>query len=98
MDNSKSTSPWYKTPIIKSKILDIMDARYIYKDPYDELYTIEEKYNRRPDLFSYDRYGTSKWWWIFAHRNPNTLNDPINDFTSGTKIYVPKKSNIDNIR
>lgn len=87
-------SPWYKTNVVKGIFLDVLNKRHLYKDPFDEQYTIEPKYERRPDLLSYDRYGSTKWWWVFADRNPNTLIDPINDFTAGTTIYVPKSENI----
>ena len=87
----------YKTRIVKGTFLDILNKRTIIKDPFDEYYTIEQKFERRPDLFSYERYGSTKWWWVFADRNPNTIIDPINDFKAGTKIYVPKAENIKKI-
>jgi hypothetical protein len=31
---------------------------------------------------------------VFAQRNPNTLVDPINDFVTGKKIYLPGGNNI----
>lgn len=94
----KSTSPWYKTGIIGGKVLDVQTKRYLYKDPFDVEYIIETKYDRRPDLYSYDIYGTSKWWWIFAERNPNIIKDPINDFKAGVTIYVPSSENLDKMK
>lgn len=93
-----SKSPWYKTPVIQGKFLDIMKKRTIFKDPTDEEYTIEPKYNLRPDLFSYDRYGTAKYWWMFAMRNPDLIVDPINDFVSGKVIRVPSQENIERMK
>jgi len=87
-------SPWFKTPTVDKTILDLQVPRYIYEDPLDEVYVIEQKYDKRPDLFSYDRYGTSKYWWIFAQRNKNTIKDPVFDFTAGTTIRVPSADNI----
>ena len=49
----------------------------------------------RPDLCSYELYGTSKYWWIFAKRNPDIIEDPIRDFTVGTRIRIPSKASID---
>jgi hypothetical protein len=94
----KSSSPWSQTPILKNKILDIQTKRYIHKDDLDEEYTIPAKYEYRPDLLSYEKYGTAKWWWIFALRNPNEIIDPINDFVAGTVIRIPSKKNIDEMK
>lgn len=94
----KSNSPWSKTSILYGKILDIQNKRVLYKDPLDPEVKIPQQYNLRPDLYSYEVYGTSKYWWVFAHRNPDTIQDPINDFTTGTVIRVPQKSNLDKMR
>lgn len=51
---------------------------------------IKPKYNKRPDLLAFDMYGSARLWWVFAHYNRDTLNDPIMDFLSGTKIVAPK--------
>jgi hypothetical protein len=29
-------------------------------------------------------------WWVFSMRNPNIIQDPIFDLTSGIAIYLPK--------
>ena len=52
------------------------------------------QYDLRPDLFAADLYGDAHLWWVFAARNPNTLYDPLWDFTAGTPIYLPKKSTL----
>ena len=90
----KEISPWNRTSVIDDTILDIMKKRFIYKDPYDEDYTIPQKFNERPDLCSYEMYGTAKYWWIFAHRNSDIITDPIRGFTTGTVIKIPSKDNI----
>ena len=56
--------------------------------------TINGVYRYRPDLLSYDLYGDSRLWWVFAMRNPNTITDPIWDFKEGTTIFVPKKATL----
>ena len=53
-------------------------------------FVIESKHNKRPDLLAFEMYGSSRLWWVFAHYNRDTLNDPIMDFTSGTKIKAPR--------
>jgi hypothetical protein len=60
----------------------------------DFYYQIESHYTHRPDLLSYDLYGTPKLWWVFVQRNMNVLRDPIFDFVAGQKIFIPKKSNL----
>jgi Base plate wedge protein 53 len=52
---------------------------------------IEAKYNRRPDLLAYEVYGSSKLWWLFAAVNPDTLKDPMFDFTTGKEIVLLSK-------
>jgi|TARA_B110000459_G_C16536724_1_gene459866 hypothetical protein len=93
----KKNSPWSKTNIIDDTILDLITFRSIFPDPYDVIYTIPAKYDERPDLCSYEMYGTAKYWWIFAARNPNDLIDPIRDFSAGIKIFIPNKDNISNM-
>ncbi len=39
-------------------------------------------------------YGTAKYWWVFAHRNPDIIIDPIRGFSAGTIIKIPSKDNI----
>ena len=91
----KRHSPWSNTTILYNKILDIQTKRNIAKDPMDEEVVIPQHFDGRPDLFSYEKYGTAKYWWIFAARNPDTIQDPINDFKAGVTIRVPKKTNIE---
>ncbi len=93
----KEESPWNRTGIIDDTVLDIMKKRFIYKDPFDEYYTIPQKFDERPDLCSYEMYGTAKYWWIFATRNSDIIIDPIRDFSAGTEIRIPSKDNIANM-
>jgi hypothetical protein len=88
------TSPWADTKTIIGPYLDILKIRPIPAEPDDFLYEIESQYNLRPDLLSYDLYGTSKLWWVFAQRNMDVIKDPVFDMTPGTKIYIPKSSKL----
>ena len=74
--------------------LELLSIRPVPAEQDDYLYTIENQYNRRPDLLAYDLYGDSKLWWVFVQRNMETIKDPIYDFVVGTKIYIPKESNL----
>ena len=87
------TSPYYGSTSF-GVFLDVMPTRDIPKDPGDVQYTIDAPYDQRPDLLASDLYGTPSLWWVFAARNPNTLLDPLFDFTAGTVIYIPKKETI----
>jgi hypothetical protein len=40
-------------------------------------------------------YGDSKLWWVFSVRNPDVLKDPLNDFTEGTVIRIPRQDDIE---
>lgn len=46
----------------------------------------------RPDLLSYQQYGTSRLWWIIALANADALKDPIWDLKSGMTLFIPDKS------
>lgn len=63
--------------------------RPIPKNAGDRAITITSKYDLRPDLLSYDLYGSPMYWWVFFVRNMNEIRDPIWDFTLGKKIMVP---------
>jgi hypothetical protein len=89
----KKTSPYAKTPT-HSFFLDVADIPMIPYDPSDVQYQIDNIYENRPDLLAFDLYGDTGLWWVFAARNPNTIQDPIYDFLAGATIFVPKKDTI----
>lgn len=86
-------SPWAITPQ-NNLYLELVEMRPVPAEPDDHAYAIEQQYRRRPDLLSYDLYGTPKLWWVFVQRNMSIIKDPIYDFETGTVIYLPKKSNL----
>jgi len=89
----RNNSPWFNTAQ-NNLHLEILNIRPIPAETDDFLYAIENQYKHRPDLLAYDLYGDSKLWWVFTQRNMNVIKDPIFDFTPGTQIYLPKKSNL----
>ena len=93
MSTYSATSPYYNTGFTQY-YLDLMINRPIPKSVDDEYVTISAVYNLRPDMMAYDLYGDPRLWWVFAQRNPNTLVDPINDFITGQKIYLPSGDNV----
>lgn len=88
-----SSSPWFLTPITRD-YLDILEPRVVEAESDDPRYVLEPQYTYRPDLLSFDLYGTSKLWWVFIKRNMDKIQDPIFDFVPGLEIYLPKKSSL----
>jgi hypothetical protein len=91
---SNNLSPYANTKINPAGYLDVFVPRAIPVAGDDVLYEIKPAYNLRPDLLAYDMYGKKELWWVFTQRNPEILKDPIFDFTTGTKIYLPQGSNL----
>ena len=77
--------------------LDIMVNRPVPKEADDQIFTIVETYQYRPDMLAYDLYQQSQLWWVFYQRNPNTLTAPPWDFRAGVQIYLPKLSTLRNV-
>lgn len=77
--------------------LDINSLPTIPKSVDDDIYIIDARYHERPDLLAYDRYGSSRLWWVFALRNPDLIEDPIRDFKSGLQIRLPQKGVLETI-
>jgi len=90
----KSFSPYSKTDITQSGYLDILKVVSVPAAKDDILYTVTTAYTYRPDLLAFDLYGTKNLWWVFAQRNPDTIKDPVFDFTAGTQIYLPQEQNL----
>lgn len=94
MATYSNTSPYYKTPFTSGGYLDIIDLRSIPAQADDVIYEVDARYNLRPDLLSYDTYGTVDYWWVFAVRNRSLIKDPIFDLIAGKRIYLPNISTI----
>jgi len=92
------TSPYATTAQIYNYLpyLDFWTPQGVLPTPNDTLFTVTATYQHRPDLLSYDTYGTTGYWWVFAARNPDTIKDPIYDLISGVNIYLPAKSGLPN--
>jgi hypothetical protein len=89
-----NSSPWSATNQ-NALYLETLRVRPVPAEPDDFRYVIENQYKFRPDLLSYDLYGSPKLWWVFVQRNMDILKDPIFDFLPGVAIYLPKKSNLE---
>ena len=96
--NYNPASFYYSTPSFSNnQFLDLWNPRPIPKLASDLLFTIPPQYEYRPDLLAYDLYGNPTLSWVFAVRNPNTLIDPLWDFTADTQIYLPQKSTLQTV-
>jgi alpha-L-fucosidase len=93
MAKYSSTSPYFTTDQ-NDVFLDILTPRPLTAEPDDINYEIDAVYAYRPDLLSYDLYGTPRLWWVFAQRNPDVIEDPVYDFSPGKVIKLPKLSNL----
>ena len=92
----EKNSPYYQTNQKDNYVsyLDYWNGQFILPRSTDSIYEIAGSYNNRPDLLSFQLYGTSMLWWVFALRNPNILIDPVWDFVPGVTIYVPAKESL----
>lgn len=77
--------------------LDVNTLPTVPKSIADEKYTIEAKYDQRPDLFAFDKYGSARVWWVVSLRNLDIIEDPIRDFKAGTEISLPSKETVETL-
>ena len=96
MANYDQSSPYYTTQY-SQYFLDTMVDRPIPKLPDDQYFTINLTYQYRPDLLAFDLYENAGLWWVFYQRNPNSISKPPVDFTSGTRIYLPKITTLQSV-
>jgi hypothetical protein len=92
----QNSSPYADTQQT-SWFLSNMTYRDIPRDGTDTLKVLESRYNNRPDLLSYDLYGTPNYWWVFMIVNPDRIKDPIYDFKTGTVVFCPTASRLTQI-
>ena len=88
-----STSP-YAASKQTSWYVSLYKHRPIPPHRDDEEFEITAKYEFRPDKLSDDLYGTPEYYWVFAVRNRNLVNDPVWDLTVGKKIIVPTLTHV----
>jgi hypothetical protein len=94
----QASSPWHTTKYsADGERLSHFRIRAVPAGPDDPPYVIEPQYNHRPDLLAHDIYGSSKFWWIFAQRNMDVIEDPIYDFEVGVEIFLPKPADVKSV-
>lgn len=84
----------YANTTVKDFYLNIWEPTEISPSFSDKVIILEAKYHERPDLLSFDEYGTPSYWWVFMQVNKDIIFDPIYDFKSGIEIVVPPISSI----
>ena len=94
--NYAKTSPYVNTGTF-SFFLDVANIPQIPYVASDTPYVIDAIYKNRPDLLAYDLYGDVSLWWVFSVRNPNTIKDPVWDFVSGIRLYLPKQETLTSV-
>ncbi len=89
-------SPYYNTAQQNQYVtyLDYWQPPLLGSSSDDSLIILPAKYRHRPDLLSFDAYGTAKLWWIFAVYNSDVLQDPIYDMVPGIQLVVPSNNSI----
>ncbi len=86
--SATSQTSWYLDFYRDNNLLDRSEV---------EVITIDPKYQYRPDLLSYDLYGTPDYWWIFQRQNMSLIKDPVWDLKSGLRIYAPTRDYISRV-
>lgn len=94
MTGLRKSSPYFDTPIV-SFYRDFLSFRELSSSDEDELIAIEDRYAERPDILSFDLYGTTRYWWVFMIRNMDVIKDPIFDMQPGIEIFVPKRERLE---
>ena len=79
---------------VDDKFMGMNNLPKIYKSVKDEEYIIGHGYDERPDLLAYQLYGSTRYWYVFALRNPDILKDPIRDFKAGKSIILPAEESV----
>jgi hypothetical protein len=88
----RTDSLYRTTPIVDNKYLGIYEPGTIdLSNTNTTTVVLTNKHHQRPDVLANELYGNPKLWWIFAQFNPDTLVDPIIDFTSGKELIVPTR-------
>lgn len=88
MTTYKSTSNYRKTTVTDLN-LDQYVPPVIVNPENTRKITLEQRYEKRPDLLAYDLYGDSDLWWVFTIYNRNKILNPIYDFKEGMTLRVP---------
>jgi hypothetical protein len=90
----------YSSTPVTDFYLDIVKfptAEELLRNKTAEIIVVDPKFEYRPDLLSYDLYGSSNYWWVIVLLNRTQLQDPIRDLKPGMVLRVLPKSAINGI-
>jgi len=93
MATYNTNSMYSSTPMDAGK-LGLWEAPEIVITGNETTITISRHLRHRPDLLSYELYGTPHLWWVFKMLNPDKLNDSIWDFVEGIEILTPSPTEV----
>lgn len=92
MDRTKM----YKEVVIgANKELDFLNSPLsLFRLDHDEEYYMTNINDvARPDLISYENYGTVDYWWVICL--VNGIENPLTDITVGMRLIIPSILDID---
>jgi hypothetical protein len=92
-----SKTSQYRNTIIIDFYLNQWEPIEIPTSLNDINYTIEPRFENRPDLIAYEFFGTPNLWWVIVLRNIETIVDPLTDLTTGKEIIIPAQSTIERL-
>lgn len=84
----------YNITEVSNDILQLANIPELPLSSDDEFWTIETKYDQRPDKLAHEKYGSEHLYYVFLLANMDLMEDPIFDFTEGLTIRVPSKANV----
>jgi hypothetical protein len=87
--SSYDSNSYLRDTSYKNSYLDVAKLPVISNVTGDYVIVPTECENRM-DLFSYQQYGSSRYWWMIALANADLIKDPIWDFTAGLTVLVPR--------
>ena len=63
------------------------EKNFLASDPTDVIYTLEKKFEGRPDLLAYEFYDDDTLWWVICQYN--TVLDFNSEFVEGLVLTIP---------
>lgn len=91
MANFKSTSRYSRGIAAKTRdnknFLVLRRPLELTEDSSDVFITVTQEYEKRPDLVSWNAYGTSDYWWVIYEFN--SIRDPLFQLKAGQILRIP---------
>lgn len=91
-----ASSPYAQTPQTSWR-LDRYVHRAIPAAADDVRVELQPRHTARPDILSYELYGSPAYWWVIAVRNPTLRFDPVFGLKPGMVINMPSAARLKRI-